>query len=236
MPLLRRSERPGSEYFTGCHNAIRRLTTNVQRGGLRADWDRLSDREAAELVELTRRTDEQGRADGLVLSRLGGDLGRWEKLVEKAADAPGIFARKRDLWDLERDIRQMTKDVLKRPFTRREEKRLLGEIGDHFRGRFLGVEHMALLVVLLTAFDSGEPPGPFARFEAGEGGDPVLVATRGRALVAGACDEEGMLAGWASRHVVGHLERNGWVTLAANGNELRIGLGPRTRRLLLEAK
>src|SRR5436190_14016554 len=77
----------------GITNAIYRLTAGFETP-LRLDWDRLSEAEQRDLLDLAREADTP---DGLRLASLAPrKLRRLEKLAEKAAGQPGAFDQVRE--------------------------------------------------------------------------------------------------------------------------------------------
>jgi len=74
----------------GVSDQISRITSGYAPTGLRVDWKRLDDGEAAELVELTRKgnTPEGFRLAAALSER---ELRKWEALIEKGAEAPDVF-------------------------------------------------------------------------------------------------------------------------------------------------
>ena len=91
-PTLTRRHAPPREHVAATKNAIARATGGLAEGGLRVDFKRLDAPAQRELIELSRSAADGG---GFNVDRLGPRAKRWEELVERGADADGIFERTR---------------------------------------------------------------------------------------------------------------------------------------------
>jgi hypothetical protein len=207
--------------------AISVATVGVKDGGCRIDWRALDTAERDELHELTERAQHGGHWD---LGRLDKrQRERWEALVELGANSPGIFAERRQLAEIARKAAQVAVDAAKRPFKRDEAASIFGEIAEHLKAGYLNAPTTALLVILIAAFESGEPPREGSYFS-GTGVEKTLHFDGNLGLISGRLDPEGVFARW--RYDLEHLERNGWVRVAKRGRDWTLTLGPRTRRLI----
>lgn len=215
---------PSSDTLAAVKNQITVVTSGYGDGygGLRVDWDELSADERRELVALTQEADDE---DGFSLTRLGRKLRRWEALVEKATGADGLFSESREWAEIKRQVAELHRETARLPISRKEEKGLLAELGEQVRGGYLHGDHVALLALLLVAFESGLPLGR-GRFE-GSGANAVLAIDANMGLISEAMDDNGVFVRW--RQILEHLERNAWVAVERNGPAWRIRLATRAK-------
>jgi hypothetical protein len=205
---------PAWETLRACTYEIARRTSALPDGSLRVDLRNLEGSEAAELVALV----DQGALNDR-------ETRRYEELLERAADKPGLFSRLRDLEGIAASARDLRRTMARRPFSRQEESGLLAEIGAHLENGYLDADSTVVLVAVLAQFATGVPLAPRARMEAG-----VLIVHTSFGILGADRDPESHLARW--RKAVEHLARNSWLSVTPSGNEIRIALGPRAKRVM----
>jgi hypothetical protein len=206
---------PAWETLRACTYEIARRTSALPDGSLRVDLRKLEGSEAAELVALV---DQDALTDR--------ETRRYEELLERAADKPGLFSRLRDLEGITAAARDLRRTVVRRPFSKTEERGLLAEVSDHVQRGLLHTDHVLVLVTVLSQLATGVALAPHARVEDG----PVLVVRKDFGLVRGNHDPHSQLTRWVAS--LAHLERNGWTGVTTVGNEIRIELGPRAKRVM----
>jgi hypothetical protein len=87
-----------------------------------------------------------------------------------------------------------------------------------------------VLALILVAFQSGRPLNRAAgRIEQTADG-PVLLVDRSFGLIGADADPKGRFASWLK--ALDQLERNAWIAVRHNGNEMRISLGSRAKRAM----
>jgi hypothetical protein len=219
---------PSREECAWAAGEITRATVGLTEGGLRLDWHVLDDSETERLVKLTRKATEGGGFD--YVGRLSkSERNRWESLVERASGAEGIFAKHREQAAFHTKVGELHRKTVARPILRREEPGLIAEIASHVEGGYLEADHLTALMLVLVALQTGKPLLRTQRIEAGADG-PLLVLDSTMGFVGGDIDPEAHLSRWPV--LLAHLERNGWLTLARKGSELKVGLGSRTQKAL----
>lgn len=223
MTLTTRRRRSGVSYerLADAADTIARRTAGMEGGSLRVQWDRLDADEQAEVVRLTERLGEHDKQE----------TRRWQQLVEKAAAQPGLFARLVEAAEVRRDIAALARQVVRRPFTRREESGIFHAIAEQVDSGCLLAEHVALLALIFTAFETGGlPPRSRGRIER-DGEVPVLVVEPAFGPWGGDFDPEGdVTARW--RQNLEHLEANAWVTVERHGGPWRVKPGVRALNAL----
>jgi hypothetical protein len=224
---------PAKETLGELADLITRRTSAMspETGGLRPRWDRITEAEQTELVELTRQAYEGGTFD---LGRLSDKRARkWESLVSAASGVKGnAFAD----WRAQAEIRSIAAEAnrltVRRPFSKREEHGLF----DEFYGQLASVppcldaEDVAVAVLILAQLHAGAPLAAMSRIERDAGGEPTLIIDAHHGLA----DGDTNLPTW--RQCLEQLERNSWFLVQRSGPEWRIGLGLRAKQAMGKAK
>jgi len=220
----------------GVSDQISRITSGYAPTGLRVDWKRLDDGEAAELVELTRKgnTPEGFRLAAALSER---ELRKWEALIEKGAEAPDVFEAARKDADLRADLAQLAARAKRAPKRPRFEQRgcvvLPREIVfDWFAltAPPLEIGDLGLLVFVLGQLENGEALTPGGRIE-GAGDDTTLIIDDRLGLGTKADPDARLVGTW--RDALAHLglPENGLLEVERGGGHVRVKRG----RLIREA-
>jgi hypothetical protein len=212
---------PSSEALAGARAGIAKVTSLYRDGGLRVDWDKLDEAEQTALIKLLYEASEGG---GFSLDRLGKRQKDFERLVEKGADAAGIFKNART----EEEIRKLAADAhaltVKRPLRRREELSLFAAMAAALGNGHFWWEHFAVLTAIVAQWVTGRPLAPQSVVDRVDG-VPVLRINASFGIVSGRSDPEGRLAAW--KQAMPHLEQYGWLVVERASNQWTIKPGPR---------
>jgi len=233
-PRPRRRSNVMPERLTWAKAKLGRWTT------LAPDFGKLDDDEVLDVLDLVKKA---SATDNPEVDRFDPDLlgkrDRWklERLVEKAADKPGAFKEAREQEAFKAEVAEITRSALATNPTREQEGRFFAEVIKQLRykdGPCLHAEDVGVLTLTLASLFVGEmpPTSLSARVERGQDGQAEIHWRKGYPLF-GAVDGE--LAG-KMKASLEQLERNGWVSLTPSGQETRIGMGPRARRVFTKAK
>jgi hypothetical protein len=227
--MLRRKQRPNNDQ-------LRQVAMSLQRwvaiGSHELDWSRLSDDEAATVVELHAKIRE-GEEPGITRSdprHLGDrDRRRYERLVAKA------FGRRDDLFEkAEEEAKMKTKlaelayRVARPPARPKWEEQgavVLRPlwVGPWVRDGVLFVEHIALLVIVLAQLEAGVAFAPRARIDR----DALVINTTFGPIGADRTDVI-----WDWQPLLKHLAANRLLAIEPVGNEWRIRRGPRVLEII----
>jgi hypothetical protein len=212
---------------------IARLTVGLVPGGLRLNPERLGPGEQLELYELSREACEDGV---LSLGRLGKKVRRWERLVERGADRPGIFEKARADETLRAEIAKVVAEATRPPRRIRYEEPGAVVLPRQWIFEWLArpapvlwLQHIAVLVFVLAQLENGESLAPGSRIE-GSGDDATLVLDPSYGLGA-TLDPQDRFSRWGKD--LDHLARNRLLEVERQGREVRIRRG---RRVLETAK
>ncbi len=233
--LTRRRSRsaPSADACQAAGDVVAVRTGTLRSGGLRLDWGRLDDSEAAELVALVREADH-GTWNP---ARLGRKEKRYEQLVEQASDARGVFDGARLSQEIAATLEDVRVKRVARPISRREEAGLLAALADQVmpegkQGRpYLWLDQSAVMLGILLQLHSGRTLTPRSRVERDEDGTPVLIYDQSFGIFGGH-DPRGALANYQKS--LAHLEANSWLVLSGSGSAREIRLGTRALRALGE--
>jgi hypothetical protein len=230
LGTMRRSRTaPNRETLLEIRDIVAVRTSGYRPGGLRCDFDRLPEDEQRRAIELVREADQGTWAWERLGDRKRKEL---EKLIERAADTPGIFQDTRSMEEIVALAGEANRQAVRRPFRRSEEKGLLHELGEQLAGGFASVNTVSAIVMTLIAMERGQAFGPQGRVERDADGEPVLVIDGRFGLSTERQDWRGTLAAW--QQGLTQASRNGWVEIdrSGGGNEWRVKLGSRARRAM----
>ena len=223
---LRRSRTaPNRETLAEIKDIVAVHTSGLRPGGLRCNFDRLSEDDQRRAVELVREADYQTWS----WQRLGEKKRKeLEGLIERAADARGIFKDTRAAEEIKALADSAHVAAVRRPLSRKEENGIFAEIAVGIEARSLDAASVAMIAVVATAFVSGRPLGPRTRVER-DGEQPVLVIEDvSFGLYGGQFDQEEQLAPrW--KQDLGWLEEAGWFQVDRQGKQWTIKPGSRMR-------
>jgi hypothetical protein len=222
---LSRNYRPPREALANASDVVTRLM-NVRLTA--AQLGALDDGEAAEFVALIRKVEQDEHGERSTnLTRLGRrELVRLEALVEACIEAPGYFVHLRQQADSKSTLEALARKArLPGPRERWEEpgavilpKKWAFEF---LRDGVLWMEHVALLVLLLSLFENQEPLGYGITFE--EGGEVLVLDTN--LFPPGQLDPDARLSNW--RETLQHLVENKFFEVSTSGPTMRVRRGPR---------
>jgi hypothetical protein len=230
MGVRRNRSAPRRETLLHVKDVIAVRTSGYRPGGLRCDFDRLSEAERRRAVELVGDTD-RGTWNWDRLGKPGkGKRGELEELIEKASGEPGIFARARELDEIAALAAEVNRQAVRRPFSRREQATLFEALGEALAGGAMSVSTLGTFVVLLLSLERGEGFAPHSRVERRDG-EPVLIVSRTYGILTERQDWRQSLTAW--QQGCKQLAKNSWIQLdASGGNEYEIRLGVRAKRAM----
>ena len=226
---LRRSRTaPNRETLSEIRGIVAVRTSGLRQGGLRCNFDRLSEDDQRRAVELVKEADYQTWSWQRLGDRKRKEL---EKLIEKASGTPGIFKDTRAV----EEIRAMTESArvaeVRKPLTRQEERGVFSEIAAGIEGRSLEAADVALIAVVVTAFVSGKATAPRTRVERVGEMSVLVVEDANMGLFGGEFDAEQQLAPRWKQNLQ-WLEQIDWFTVDRRGKEWHISAGPRLRNAM----
>jgi hypothetical protein len=206
--------------------------------------ENLTEAETRTLIGLIAKVEVEsltGSGSGVDWTKFGrGELRRFEKLVEKGAGLPvGGLDNEREDRRLRAEMNEIAAKARARPLmTKKQHSDLMTVIHHHLANRHFRIGHVAVLVVVLSQFATGEPLSSMAQFR-GTGDDLRLVFDVRFATPVGLVDPDGRIGNWMQ--VLTWLAKYRWLTVTKNGPEWAVGLGSRTRAAIngtmrLEAK
>jgi len=198
--------------------------------GVRPNWERVTEREAAELDELL------GKAaipHGFDLGTLSGrERTRLEQLVGKAGGVDLAEQGRREA-AAEKE-REKEAAMRRRPFNREETTNYFRAVFAALENEDLWCDDAALLTVVLAMFASGKTLASRCYFT-GAGDSLVLHLNMNFGLL-GSSDGAGSLGGWKQRLLFLSEPEQGWLQLEpGRGPERAFRLGPRLREALAGA-
>lgn len=226
----RRRGAPSRHTLIEIRDVIARETSGYRPGGLRVNWDRLSEDEQRKVVELVRAA---GRDGGWSFSNLSKrDRAVLEGLIEKAADANGIFENARSMEEIRALAAEAHQASVRRPFSRREQATLFEALGDALVAGSMSATTLGTFVIIVLALERGEGFAPHSWVERDPvDGESVLVVSKSFGLLRERQDWRASLAAWQKG--CEQLARNSWLELDGSaGNEIRLRLGSRAKRAL----
>jgi hypothetical protein len=198
--------------------------------GVKIQWDRLDDGEAADLVRLVKKADLGPGASGLDWDALTkNETKKFERLLAQGAGMdPDHFDKAREEARMLREMAALGAEARRATTLRREaEVDWFRAMYRHLESGHLWMQHLAVLTFVLVQMHAGKAIAHGARIE-GEG-DQMRLVYSGHFGMFGPADPEGTLAAtWTLEWLV----EQGWLVLEPRGMERRIGLGPKTRRAL----
>jgi hypothetical protein len=208
-------------------DVIARETSGYRPGGLRCDFDRLSEDEQWKVIELVREAGEGGAWSWKKLGKRSRST--LEKLIEEASDARGVFEDARSMEEIAEIAAEAHTAAVRRPLSRREEVTVFGEIARCIAQGWLTAADLAVLVAFVSAVTTGKPLGPRSRVERVGDHTVLVIDDANMGPFAGSFDPESQVTPrW--KQSVDLLEKNEWVTVERLGKQWTVGPG---RRLLL---
>jgi len=225
-----RTRRLAPEELLLMGSQIIRATVGLQTNGLRPEWDRIDNEEKLRLFELCSQASYGGGFNTTRLSRR--ELRTWEKLVEKAAAAPGAFDKAREAGQLAVKVAELATRARKpapRPVLAEEGSVTLPRewVLDFVRDGILQPEDLAVLVFILAMFENGQTLSRGTRFE----GDTLLISDLGLFDA----DQDPMTRFGAWHEALKHLATNNFVDVERFGPTWRVKLGSRSLRARKQA-
>jgi hypothetical protein len=198
---------------------------------LQPDLGRLSDEQQYDLLDLVQKASatDNPDADAFNPDQLGKrDRTRLEKLIEKAADAPGVFKKERETLALRAEVQKIAAEAAAVRPAKQAEGAFFAEVGRmqmNEGGPCMSAETAGMLLLITAALLSGEGPGR-ATFKLDENGQRCLRWRPG--CLFGFAD--GQSAPRLER-TLRHLQRNGWLSLSGRGETRWVTFGPRAARV-----
>jgi hypothetical protein len=224
VPILRKREGLTAAQRSGVRAVITRAYAGENPRPSPA-FDRLDDREQAELLELcerSRRSDGEG-ADPRRLD--AGDFRRFEQLVAKSSGwSDDHFARRREQAVAAAQTAREDADARRLRLSKSEISNLFPNLYRELADHAMWADDLSAICALLTMFSTGRTFVGSAHFE-GAGEQLTLVFDSNMGLL-GSVDGEGSLDGLRTRLV--WLHENGWLGLERPGGPIwRVRLGKR---------
>ena len=163
------------------------------------------------------------------------DRARCEQLIERSAGEKyiGAFANERAASAHRAEMDSLMAKARRQKRVRHEEEGsviLPALVFQHLRDRFIAVDDLLVLTLVLEQLENAEVLNRGSRIE-GFGDDAELVIPRGGRLVRDGLDERELLPGWPN--VLDWLHEQGWLRVTKRG-ETRIARGPRWLKAVAE--
>jgi hypothetical protein len=228
--MRRRSRNaPNRDTVMEIRDVIARETSGYRPGGLRCDFDRLSEDDQRKVIDLVR---EAGKGGGWSWTKLSKkDRTTLEKLIERAADTPGLFKQTRDMEEIAALAAEAHVAAVRRPLSRKQEHGIFAELARQVEDGHLHAPHVALIALVLTIYTSGRALGPRSRVESLADGEPVLIVDAVFGPLGGNLDPDSEIsARWKQN--LSHLEANSWLEVRRNGPEWWVSPGARLRAVM----